>query len=693
MWRINVLFVVIAWISKVCDGCPMVCDCVSNSVNCSNRGLDEIPENIPSSSTELFFRNNSITELNLGEIEFHTLHTLDLRDNLLETIPSRVFRMTSFLRTLNLDNNRLDTISRSETFFGEGENSLTHVTLSRNLFTGTIYQRFLFHMIEVKFLDISHNGFTLIPANAFPLQLEHLDLSYNRFNQFNRLAFANLKDLTYLDLRGLDVEVIGSDLFTDMRSLKRLRIGGRNVNSIEANLLSGLHSLTTLEIVDSDVTSLPSELLIFSQSLRHLDLSNNRLDSLQQEFFNHVLLLRSLNLTGNNLYTLGLIADSLLNLNLEELILDSMSLAGSVSSLVRRQNELQRLSLARNNLSAFNYEIVSSTLRNLNLAYNNLTKISTNAFVDCTALQSLNLTGNQFSSFPVLRTSSSLNVFIANNLWNCSCEFHLEFLSLNGFDSATSNLNFSCQSDMSSADNLDCLICQFPERYAGMYVGDLQDELSFCNVVEDVITSSSSLASNQQPEAATNIPNQASSSLIEIVVPIVVIVVIAFVVALFFCAKRSQANKQLEMSAMNHIMGSETAESHDVGVYETIPYATDNSVSCHEERRPASQKENDYNNSSLKYVQKSYGDNGASFHSDAFYSNAQEQNQTSSLEQPSIVDLPPENHYLPPLRMQSTSFVSEEDTINYNLDLSIKKNNKGDDESRDEHQNYYVSMK
>ncbi|GMR30900.1 hypothetical protein PMAYCL1PPCAC_01095, partial [Pristionchus mayeri] len=71
--------------------CPASCSCIGTSVDCSHRGLTEIPKSIPSFVTDLRLNNNDISNLSpLSSQELHNLMMIDLSHNKLALVPYSV---------------------------------------------------------------------------------------------------------------------------------------------------------------------------------------------------------------------------------------------------------------------------------------------------------------------------------------------------------------------------------------------------------------------------------------------------------------------------------------------------------------------------------------------------------------------------------------------------------------------------
>lgn len=96
--------------------CPAVCRCSAEEVDCSERGLRQVPQGLPANTSTLWLGYNFITVL--GPRSFLTLpglRLLSLSHNRLGMIHSRALLGLGALQELDLSSNHLTTLS-PETF-------------------------------------------------------------------------------------------------------------------------------------------------------------------------------------------------------------------------------------------------------------------------------------------------------------------------------------------------------------------------------------------------------------------------------------------------------------------------------------------------------------------------------------------------------------------------------------------------
>lgn len=117
-------------IQRNCDPrvqCPEKCSCTGTIVRCSRQGLTEIPRGVPLDTTELYLDANAIQDVEssaediISEIGRLTqLTRLDLSNNMIVSLPPRLFANLSHISTLILSYNQLQCLADT-TFAGLGQ--------------------------------------------------------------------------------------------------------------------------------------------------------------------------------------------------------------------------------------------------------------------------------------------------------------------------------------------------------------------------------------------------------------------------------------------------------------------------------------------------------------------------------------------------------------------------------------------
>ncbi|CAG2235010.1 unnamed protein product [Mytilus edulis] len=208
------------------NGCPSPCVCTDTTVDCSETGLDEIPQNISSNTTILLLGGNNLTTVKPNALSgLSSLIELSLKDNKLVTLPESLFSNNTKLVTLDLQNNQL--VSLPGKFFSNNKN------LER--------------------LYIGSNNLVYLPKDLLVsnTNLESLYLGSNKLVSLPEDLFSNNTKLEILSLESNKLVSLPEGLFTNNRKLQILRL--------ENNML----------------VSLPEGLFTFNTELRFVNMNKN----------------------------------------------------------------------------------------------------------------------------------------------------------------------------------------------------------------------------------------------------------------------------------------------------------------------------------------------------------------------------------------------------------------------------------
>ena len=190
--------------------CPVKCNCKYGPgkqvvvVDCSNRGLTEIPQ-LPFTSREVYLQNNSISEVACTSFEYlKYLRKLDLSWN-----PITNLSMCSLSGVYALEHLRLSHCEFANLPVGvfDSLHNLRHLNLSENSISN-IDQRLFTHVNNIKSLDLSYNNLTKLLNGTFQTlsSLGILSLKQNRLlyqnDTFEDRAFMGLVSLEDLHLEG-----------------------------------------------------------------------------------------------------------------------------------------------------------------------------------------------------------------------------------------------------------------------------------------------------------------------------------------------------------------------------------------------------------------------------------------------------------------------------------------------------------
>ncbi len=314
--------VLLSWLTA--HGCPNVCTCGASIVDCSNRGMDYIPEDIPGNTSVLYLNGNNFTnvssqmfpdlpellELDIGNCQIkaiqplsfsllpslkilrlsynHIVHLsplslgnlslsrLYLNSNPLQNISSKAFVNTTF-EELNLERCRLETISVSTFEAAKGnfkvlylsENQL-RLTLPKGLFSG-IYFRYLY---------LNKNGLQSLQC----LHNASVDILEANDNLLGNNVWAAIEEMQYIKegyFIGNSIQYI--NVTKSVLSITYLSLESNNIRQITGNTFVKMPHLFTLNLHDNQINNIPLDLDKYLKELTVLDMGENFLSDFSSE--------------------------------------------------------------------------------------------------------------------------------------------------------------------------------------------------------------------------------------------------------------------------------------------------------------------------------------------------------------------------------------------------------------------------
>jgi Leucine-rich repeat (LRR) protein len=251
-------------------------------------------------------------------------------------------------------------------------------------------------------------------------------------------------DTMSLHMMGVDVSVLGNNIFDKLSKLRELSIVESHVTTLHQDTFSGLHNLQTLSLSGNKIGALPKGLFRNLTKLEKIDLHMNKITHLEKGVFFNANSVKNVNLNSNGIARIdnncfhGL-------LNLETLILRKTSLSKIEEGMLVGLSKLQHLDLSDNDKleiypGAFKH---LSNLRSLELRKTGLVgDIPLNILSGLVSLTKLDISMNKLDRIPKLGNAQSLEVLILtqNKLKSiplCSFqgfknlkEIHLDFCNL-----------------------------------------------------------------------------------------------------------------------------------------------------------------------------------------------------------------------------------------------------------------------
>nr|XP_057936310.1 tsukushi [Doryrhamphus excisus]XP_057936311.1 tsukushi [Doryrhamphus excisus] len=268
------------------------------------RGLGprvSMPVPIPLDTAYLDLSSNAMGPLSdtmLAGPGYTTLVSLDLSSNHITMVSPSALSKLRYLETLDLSHNQLESLPPG-CFFGL---PLAEVDLSYNRFRDFDMNAFA---AKVKgkpvCVDLSHNELTSIlamPHGKF-VQIQSLNLTANCLSSVPQLA--GLKILRYLNLDGNPISVIKDGDFAYLKDLVYLSLSGLpQLQAIEAHGLKGLQSLQVLDLSNNpNLKTLNPDIFGGLDGLQELKLSGSGVASLPNNLLSQLPSVKSITLGHN----------------------------------------------------------------------------------------------------------------------------------------------------------------------------------------------------------------------------------------------------------------------------------------------------------------------------------------------------------------------------------------------------------
>ncbi|XP_017468504.1 PREDICTED: protein slit isoform X2 [Rhagoletis zephyria] len=406
--------------------CPRVCSCNGLTVDCSHRGLTQVPRKISADVERLDLQGNNITVIFEADFQRLTkLRILQLTDNQIHTIEKGAFQDLVSLERLRLNNNLLKAIPEN---LVSSSASLLRLDISHNIIT-TVGRRVFKGAQSLRSLQLDNNQITCMDEHAFKglIDLEILTLNNNNLTSLPHNAFSGLNRLRALRLSDnpFSCDCHLSWLSRFLRSAPRLapytrcqspsQLKGQNVADLHDQEFkcSGLTENAPMEcgmenscphpcrcadgIVDCREKSLTSVPVSLPDDTTELRLEQNFITELPPKAFANFRRLRRIDLSNNNISRIA--HDALAGLKaLTTLVLYGNKIKDLPSGVFKGLTSLQLLLLNANEISCIRKDAFRDlhSLSLLSLYDNNIQSLANGTFDAMKSIQTLHLAKNPF---------------------------------------------------------------------------------------------------------------------------------------------------------------------------------------------------------------------------------------------------------------------------------------------------------
>ncbi|CAB3399989.1 unnamed protein product [Caenorhabditis bovis] len=310
--------------------CPSQCMCHGTTIECSDKGLETIPINIPHYATHLILSKNRIRKISMASnIHLLTnLQKLDLSHNQIASIEDGSFANLKQLKDLNLANNKLRHFSSS--FLGRSSpieslqlsgndipcdcriSSLVewlqfnrsrsidiHLCSHPDSKAGVPYSDLSLEDLQCteqstemcsdsgdycpigctcldNVVRCSNKDLTEFPA-GIPSDTIELFLDSNKIQDIPIHQISRLSNLVKLDLSHNQIVSIENNTFSNLTRLSTLIISYNKLRCLQPQAFSGLQSLRILSLHGNDISVLPESAFESLSNITHIAVGSNAL--------------------------------------------------------------------------------------------------------------------------------------------------------------------------------------------------------------------------------------------------------------------------------------------------------------------------------------------------------------------------------------------------------------------------------
>ncbi|GAB0095464.1 protein slit [Sergentomyia squamirostris] len=333
--------------------CPSVCHCERTTVDCSARGLKEIPRDIPLHTTELLLNDNDLGRIRSDGLfgRLPNLVKLDLRRNKITGIERNSFEGASKIQDLILGENKIPEI-HNKMFLGL--HNLKSLSLYDNLISCVMPGSFDY-LTTLHTLNLGSNPFNCnchlawfsdwlkkrglsgaSPRCAAPPKVSDVPLKELPHHEFKctsdadqgclgedycppqctctgtvvRCSRNKLREIpkgipaetSELYLESNDITMIHPDRISHLKSLTRLDLSNNHINMLSNYTFSNLSKLSTLIISYNKLQCVQRHALTGLKNLRVLSLHGNQISQIPDGSFTDLTAITHIALGSNPLY-------------------------------------------------------------------------------------------------------------------------------------------------------------------------------------------------------------------------------------------------------------------------------------------------------------------------------------------------------------------------------------------------------
>lgn len=309
-------------------------------INCNLPVLDKTTIIGPFRGDVLNLSNSNIQKIESDAFKnfWPTVKQFVLDQNYIETLPLDIFKSFTNLKSINLQLNKLQKLYSKQ-----------------------------FENVTVEQLNLSKNNLDNISGAFDFLNVQFLDISYNKLVEIPSFTFKNMKVMSYfnylndaeLRLSNNLISKVYNGSFVLKGNLRKLTLSYNYLTKLENNTFENLQTLKSLYIDNNLIEELQPAAFRFLKELLFLNLSSNRLSFIPFGVFSELNELKRLSLDSNNLMSLQDTSFTGLS-SLEILNISNNNIKDLKDSYIFPLGKLNYLDISSNHLTTFDIEQILS---------------------------------------------------------------------------------------------------------------------------------------------------------------------------------------------------------------------------------------------------------------------------------------------------------------------------------------------
>ncbi|XP_055372286.1 protein slit-like isoform X2 [Condylostylus longicornis] len=333
--------------------CPARCSCDRTTVDCSARGLKEVPHDIPQYTTELLLNDNELSHIKSNGVfsNLPNLVKLDLRRSQIIRIEPNAFKNATTVQDLLLGENKIREVHKKMFI---GLDNLQTLSLYDNLISCVMPGSFD-SLTSLHTLNLESNPFNCnchlawfsnwlrqknfiggSPRCNYPVEIAdaHVkDLPVHEFkctiennegclgegycpsacscmgtvvrcskNRLEEIPKGIPEETTELFLEGNEIIEIDSSRIEHLKALTRLDLSSNHILILPSNVFENLTKLSTLILSNNKIQCVQEHAFIGLNNLRILSLHGNKISMISEGTFEHLRSITHIALGSNPLY-------------------------------------------------------------------------------------------------------------------------------------------------------------------------------------------------------------------------------------------------------------------------------------------------------------------------------------------------------------------------------------------------------